>query len=322
MLTKVANQQTTTYTWDFASQMVEVDFPTGDDVSLRYDGEGDRYRKEVGTATTKFLFTARRLSFELDGGDTVQAKYRRHKRGYVLAMRRGATPYTYHPDVASSTRALSDGSQGISDSYEYGFFGDTIASSGTTPNPYRFGGLVGYYDDGDTQLILSETGMWRTTMAGAVVPRSFLSGCTSQQKQEIREAWNRLCDPGVWPAWDTCLESGYPGSSACMRQRCNKCDADDVICNSNWEPRCLGKCGWGVPTGGLNCDIHVCAPQAFNPSRCGSLHDTIMHEWIHQCIGSVNFGASFDETQVIAWTWCCVQKALSAKPGLFPPGFL
>ena len=55
MATKVANQQTTTYNWDFRNKLVAVDFPEGDDVTLRYDGDGNRYKKTAGSTTAKLL---------------------------------------------------------------------------------------------------------------------------------------------------------------------------------------------------------------------------------------------------------------------------
>ena len=75
---------------------------------MRYDG--NRYRKVAGSTATKFLFDANNLRFsallfELDGGETVQAKYRRGPSGLLLAMRRGTTVYTYHFDALGSTRA-------------------------------------------------------------------------------------------------------------------------------------------------------------------------------------------------------------------------
>ncbi len=59
---------------------------------MRYDG--NRYRKVADSTATKFLFDANNLRFsallfELDGGETVQAKYRRGPSGLLLAMRRG-----------------------------------------------------------------------------------------------------------------------------------------------------------------------------------------------------------------------------------------
>jgi hypothetical protein len=168
MATKVANQQTTTYTWDFRNMMVEVDFPTGDDVSLRYDGDGSRYRKEVGTTTTKYLFDGPALGCELDGSDTLQAEYRRAAGGRLLAMGRGTALSTYHFDGTGSTRGLTNGSETTTDTYEYDAWGNVTASSGTTANPAQFRGRAGLYADED--LGLAEAGGTWLQLAGGPVP--------------------------------------------------------------------------------------------------------------------------------------------------------
>jgi len=158
MATKVVNQQTTTYTWDFRNKLLNVDFPEGDDVSLRYDGDGNRYRKVVGSTTTKFLFDTNlslsALLFELDGSDTVQARYRRESFGLLLAMKRGATVYTYHFDALGSTRALTNPSETTTDTYEYDAWGNVTASAGSTANPSKYVSRLGYYDDTDVGLVL------------------------------------------------------------------------------------------------------------------------------------------------------------------------
>jgi len=150
MATKVVNQQTTTYTWDFRNKLLNVDFPEGDDVSLRYDGDGNRYKKVAGSTTTKFLFDTNlslsALLFELDGSDTVQAKYRREGHGLLLAMKRGGALYTYHFDALGSTRALTNASETTTDTYEYDAWGNVTGSTGNTTNSCKAFGAVLYED--------------------------------------------------------------------------------------------------------------------------------------------------------------------------------
>jgi len=159
MATKVVNQETTTYTWDFRSKMLKVDFPTGNDPVMRYEGYGLRVKKVVGATTTKYLYDVNlglpALLFETDGSDNEVAEYRRDVGGALIAMERSSTLYWYHFDHLGSTRALTNSSETVTDTRKYDAWGNTTASTGSTTNPFKFVGKLGYYDDGDVGLLLS-----------------------------------------------------------------------------------------------------------------------------------------------------------------------
>lgn len=61
---------------------------------------------------------------------------------------------SYAFDGLGSTRALTDSNQNITDTYSYEAFGNTLTRSGTTENPYEYVGMLGYYADGETGLML------------------------------------------------------------------------------------------------------------------------------------------------------------------------
>jgi hypothetical protein len=50
-------------------------------------------------------------------------------------------------DNIGTARGLVDGSATVTDSYELDAFGRQVSSSGTTPNPYRYGAAWGYLTD-------------------------------------------------------------------------------------------------------------------------------------------------------------------------------
>lgn len=58
----------------------------------------------------------------------------------------------YHSDRKGSTLALSDDAGTITDLYQYDEFGVPSGSSGNTPNPFRYLGSFGVYDNGDGTL--------------------------------------------------------------------------------------------------------------------------------------------------------------------------
>jgi RHS repeat-associated protein len=67
------------------------------------------------------------------------------------ATRRGGATSYYLYDQLGSTGKLLDSSQAVTDSYSYFAFGDVRTSSGSTANPFKFVGRLGYYDDPSTE---------------------------------------------------------------------------------------------------------------------------------------------------------------------------
>lgn len=67
--------------------------------------------------------------------------------GTVLSQTDGSDTTFHHYDGLSSTRELTNAAGVETDSYTYTAFGVTSATSGTSPNPFRFQGAAGYYDD-------------------------------------------------------------------------------------------------------------------------------------------------------------------------------
>ncbi len=53
----------------------------------------------------------------------------------------------YGFDPMGNTRLLASSAGAVTDTYSYKAFGEELSSSGSTANPYRFGGEVGYYRD-------------------------------------------------------------------------------------------------------------------------------------------------------------------------------
>jgi RHS repeat-associated protein len=80
--------------------------------------------------------------------------------------------YYYHFGPSGETKQLTDGNGNVTDNYSYTAYGVQTSFSGTTENPFRYGGSVGYYSDtasGNTGIILCtnrwyspEMGRWLT----------------------------------------------------------------------------------------------------------------------------------------------------------------
>jgi RHS repeat-associated protein len=66
----------------------------------------------------------------------------------------GGSNRYYLYDGLGSTRQLLDSNQTVTDTYAYEAFGNNMGSTGTTPNPYRYVGSLGYYQTGSSLMHL------------------------------------------------------------------------------------------------------------------------------------------------------------------------
>ena len=104
---------------------------------------------------------------ELDGSGALQVTYTNEPQQYggVISQRRGTTTSTYHADALGSTRALTDNSGNVTDTYLNDAWGNSVASAGTTVNPFKWVGKYGYYTDNSTGQIYVRARMYQPTVA-------------------------------------------------------------------------------------------------------------------------------------------------------------
>ena len=72
----------------------------------------------------------------------------------MISEVRGSASKFYKADGLGTTRALTSTSGTTTDTLSTDAFGNTVASSGTSPSPFGFVGGVGYQSDSDTGLML------------------------------------------------------------------------------------------------------------------------------------------------------------------------
>jgi RHS repeat-associated protein len=132
-----------TYGYDFRDLLTSA---TGG-LAFVYDGDGNRVSQTAGGTTTTYLVDDlnptgyAQVVEELVGG-TVQRTY---TYGHDLISQNRLVSATWTPsyhlaDGLGSVRTLSDASGSTTDSYTYDAFGTAIATTGSTPNRYRFTG--------------------------------------------------------------------------------------------------------------------------------------------------------------------------------------
>ncbi|MFQ5734855.1 MAG: RHS repeat domain-containing protein [Planctomycetaceae bacterium] len=99
-------------------------------------------------AKTEFIWdvVTGNVMMEQDGAGNTQAVYTQepYQYGRLISQRRGNQTSYYHFDGNGNTRALTDAGENVTDTYIDTAFGDEVATTGTTPNRYRYGGQHGY----------------------------------------------------------------------------------------------------------------------------------------------------------------------------------
>lgn len=139
----VTGSSGSTYRYDVVNQLTNIN--NGAAVYV-YDGDGNLFKRIVGTTTTYYLvdnlnpsgFTqVIEESASINSTPSQLYTYGLH----LISIREssGATHF-YGFDGNGNTRFLTSSSGAITDTYLYDAFGDAITSTGTTTNVYRFAG--------------------------------------------------------------------------------------------------------------------------------------------------------------------------------------
>jgi len=135
-----------------------VELPGGVRQTNSYDPDGLRVLKADSTGTTKFLWDGQAYLLETDESNVIVAVYAQEPTTYgnVVSQYRLADdlwlPNYYHSDVLGSTSELTDADEEVTDTYQYDAWGELLARTGVTVNPFQWTGGVGYYKDEATGL--------------------------------------------------------------------------------------------------------------------------------------------------------------------------
>jgi len=132
--------------------------------SYWYTYTGQRYRAQLAGSYRRYLYHGDRVLEELSDSGTMQARYTTENDGFYgmlvhLSRSDGTSRFPMYDEIGS-VRGLTDASGSVTDTYELDTFGRQVSSSGTTPNPYRFGGAWGYITDPSGMLQLGARYYW------------------------------------------------------------------------------------------------------------------------------------------------------------------
>ncbi len=278
---------------------------------------------------------------EQDENGAVLATYTHEPtlHGELISQNRGGQTSHYHYDGQGSTRALTDENGDVTDTYTYDAFGETIAKTGTTVNPYRFGGAKGYQYNEETDDYYIRARTYEPAIARwlSVDPAGFVDGVNLWRY--VGNNPGNLVDPSGFACedlyfWDesacrscppcTCEEMHPVGRgglgpffndflATIARDIKKSMGFENLRCKINFR---IGDCGL-APGVARTCgkgrrknkrEIYICFQQGIE--RCVLLQ-VIAHELIHakqlceQVNGSEALGGNCEDNERPAWTASC-----------------
>ena len=130
------------------------------------------------------------------GATTAEYTNEPNQFGKLISQRRDGADSYYHYDAQLSTRQLTDASQTVTDSYDYTAFGETVASSGTTENPYRYKGGDDFFTRSSVGDIIS-----RDSIYSPKTGRHLVLGIAENKihlKQEVKDKGCSKCGNFSW----------------------------------------------------------------------------------------------------------------------------
>lgn len=139
------------FTYDYANRLMSASVG-GDTFSYLYDGFGSRISRTKNGIQTKYLLDLNagmsNVLAETDALGAVQ-NYYIHGLGLLSRINSSGQRFTYHYDHLGNTVAVTDDSNNVAESYTYDEFGQALASTGGSANPFRYVGKYGVMDEGN-----------------------------------------------------------------------------------------------------------------------------------------------------------------------------
>ncbi|MBS0265666.1 MAG: RHS repeat-associated core domain-containing protein, partial [Planctomycetes bacterium] len=150
--------QRTTFVWNFENQRTVAVLPSLARTTYTYAPVNKKsvelpVARQTSSGTGNFQYDDQNVITEISQSNAVTARYTLDPKpfGNLISQRRGGTVSAfYHFDAQDSTRALTDSTQTVTDTFLYQTFGTIASRTGGTTTPYTFFGKQGYYRDDQT----------------------------------------------------------------------------------------------------------------------------------------------------------------------------
>jgi len=241
----VPGQNPTTYAYDdYENRLSGITYPNTTTATFQYNGDGLRVRVREPDAAEEdyFLYDGVRPYARLESAQgAARAIYVSEGGTYyspIVTLRTANANWTYLRDGMESVRKILNESQTTTDAYTFEAFGNPTGQAGTTVNPFRYVGALGYYSDRTTSLRLlgaryygpSPRRFWTSDPASAGLNRYSYVGNAPTARVDPRGLWCwhlplNICigttckhDPGC-PGHLPPKTPSFPGTSLCAAPR-------------------------------------------------------------------------------------------------------
>jgi len=258
-----------TYEYTPANLLSEVVHTGAGTSSMTWDADGNRVSFTSSTGGTwQFVYDTTAgipaVIEEHNGSDPVYCI--REPDGELIARVDNGSIAYYHFDALGSTRVLTDATGTVTDTYAYDAWGNLMARTGTTTQPYQFVGELGYHTHWqDAHLTLLQLGIrFYDPQVGRFGQRDPAAEWLSHYPYAADNP-QYLVDPDgskvKRPDWSNILK--------CIAGCGIKCMKDDHF-DKCYLP-CIGKCV-GKEYINANCGAFLCwlANQPWFPKRIGN----------------------------------------------------
>jgi len=135
-----------TFTYDFENRLKSMTEGSVT-VTIQYDADGNRVAKIVNGVTTRYLVDdlnptgyAQVVEEVTAGAVTRQYTYGLQRISQTQQIANAWTPAFYGYDGAGTVRLLTDATGTVTDTYDYDAWGNTVNTTGSTPNVYLYRG--------------------------------------------------------------------------------------------------------------------------------------------------------------------------------------
>jgi RHS repeat-associated protein len=140
---------THTYVYDFHNHLIEAKTGGVTIGTYKYDAveRGRRIRRVANSTTTRYVYAGEQSIEEYDGSNALVASFVfGDKVDQVVMMKSGSNRYYYHQQLVGSVTQVTDGSQSVVESYEYGPYGETTIkdAGGATISATAIGNRYGF----------------------------------------------------------------------------------------------------------------------------------------------------------------------------------
>jgi len=135
-----------TFTYDFANRLKSMTAGSVS-VTIQYDADSNRVAKTVNGVTTRYLVDdlnptgyAQVVEEVTAGAVTRQYTYGLQRISQTQQIANAWTPAFYGYDGGGTVRLLTDPTGTVTDTYDYDAWGNTVNTTGSTPNVYLYRG--------------------------------------------------------------------------------------------------------------------------------------------------------------------------------------